>query len=311
MSRYNILDSLFDGIVVVDRDRNIVFANKLYLEICGIKKEDIIGKKCYEASHRCPVLCSLADRIKRPAMDTKSSFICPGEEVFLTGKPVTVTHIHYCFGEEERVFEITASPFTDEKGAVTEMLEILRDVTDREKALNEAMKAKAFVSNIFDSIGEGVIVIDRSLRIISANSSYLKQVKNSIDNVIGKHCYEVSHRFDKPCYEKGEECGIKDVLETGEKYGVIHTHHDKDGNPIYVAINLYPVKDSSGNVTSVIECIDDITEKMNLETDLKKKVNDLEDFYDLAVGRELKMIELKKEIESLKEELERYKKTKN
>ena len=36
---------------------------------------------------------------------------------------------------------------------------------------------------------------------------------------------------------------------------------------------------------------------------LKRKLKELEEFYNLAVGRELRMIELKKEIERLKEEL--------
>jgi len=305
MSKYDVLENLFDGIIVINKDFRIVFANERFLKICGLKKEDIVGKNCHEVSHRCLTLCAQAENIKRPLIDTKQSFICSGEKVFLTGKPVTLTHIHYCFGEEERVFEISASPIATEKGLVTEMLEILRDVTDREKALKEATKSKTFLSNILEGIGEGVIVIDRDLRIISANSGYLKQVKNSIDNVIGKRCYETSHHFDKPCYEKGEECGIKSVFETGEKYSVTHTHHDKAGNPIYVAINLYPTKDPSGNVTSVIECIDDITEKTKLEKDLNKRVKELEDFYDMAVGRELKMIELKNEIESLKKELNR------
>jgi DNA-binding NtrC family response regulator len=44
------------------------------------------------------------------------------------------------------------------------------------------------------------------------------------------------------------------------------------------------------------------------EEELSKKVKELEDFYNIAVGRELRMIELKKEIESIKEELEKYKK---
>jgi DNA-binding NtrC family response regulator len=44
------------------------------------------------------------------------------------------------------------------------------------------------------------------------------------------------------------------------------------------------------------------------EEDLKKRVKELEDFYDMAVGRELRMIELKEELESLKNELSRYKK---
>jgi DNA-binding NtrC family response regulator len=44
------------------------------------------------------------------------------------------------------------------------------------------------------------------------------------------------------------------------------------------------------------------------EQELKKKVKELEEFYNIAVGRELRMKELKEEIEELKEELERYKK---
>jgi len=45
----------------------------------------------------------------------------------------------------------------------------------------------------------------------------------------------------------------------------------------------------------------------NNEEELKKRVQELEKFYDMAVGRELKMIELKEEIERLKEELKKYK----
>lgn len=43
------------------------------------------------------------------------------------------------------------------------------------------------------------------------------------------------------------------------------------------------------------------------EKELKKKVKELEEFYDMAVGRELRMKELKEEMEDLKEEKERLK----
>jgi PAS domain S-box-containing protein len=42
------------------------------------------------------------------------------------------------------------------------------------------------------------------------------------------------------------------------------------------------------------------------EQELKKRVNDLEDFYKMAVGRELRMKELKEEIAELKQELGKY-----
>jgi len=43
------------------------------------------------------------------------------------------------------------------------------------------------------------------------------------------------------------------------------------------------------------------------EKELKKKVKELEEFYDMAVGRELRMKELKEEIEELREELKKNK----
>jgi PAS domain S-box-containing protein len=43
------------------------------------------------------------------------------------------------------------------------------------------------------------------------------------------------------------------------------------------------------------------------EKDIRKRVKELEEFYDMAVGRELRMIELKDEIKRLESELKRYK----
>jgi hypothetical protein len=43
------------------------------------------------------------------------------------------------------------------------------------------------------------------------------------------------------------------------------------------------------------------------EEELKKRVKELEEFYDMAVGREIRMIELKEEIEKIKKELGKYK----
>jgi PAS domain S-box-containing protein len=52
----------------------------------------------------------------------------------------------------------------------------------------------------------------------------------------------------------------------------------------------------------------DITERKKAEAEIEKRVKELEAFYDIAVGRELRMKELKEEIEEMKEELEKYKK---
>ena len=58
----------------------------------------------------------------------------------------------------------------------------------------------------------------------------------------------------------------------------------------------------------MIDLEKEIAERKKMEKEVQKRVKDLEDFYDMAIGRELKMIELKNEIKELKEELSKYKK---
>ena len=58
--------------------------------------------------------------------------------------------------------------------------------------------------------------------------------------------------------------------------------------------------------------LEELTERLEKEVEertkeLKKRVEELEKFHQLTIGRELKMIELKTEIEKLREELKKYK----
>ena len=84
-------------------------------------------------------------------------------------------------------------------------------------------------------------------------------------DIAGKHCYEISHQNDRPCYEIGEECAVRHSFENGEPYVCFHKHPDKDGNVIYVETKSYPLRDAAGAVTSVIETINNITDKHLLE----------------------------------------------
>jgi signal transduction histidine kinase len=49
----------------------------------------------------------------------------------------------------------------------------------------------------------------------------------------------------------------------------LHIHYDKNNDPIYTEIKSYPLKDASGNTVSAIEIINNITEKMKLEEQLR------------------------------------------
>jgi len=185
--------------------------------------------------------------------------------------------------------------------AVEKCLERMR----LEMKLNEA---NSLLDAVLSGLGEGVVVIDRDLKIDATNKAFLDRVGLKKEDIKGRHCYEVSHRHEACCKDFGEECPVLETFRTGGHAKVVHRHYDSEGNLLWVEVNSYPMRDEKGEVIRAVETVMDITERVRLEEETKKRVKELEDFYEMAVGRELKMIELKKEIERLREELSRYKK---
>lgn len=87
----------------------------------------------------------------------------------------------------------------------------------------------------------------------------------------------------------------------------------KGKKEIPVNISVSARKDREGNFIGYFIAISDITGLKELQTgleeqvsqrtkELQEKIEELEKFQKIAIGRELKMVELKKEIENLKKE---------
>jgi len=139
---------------------------------------------------------------------------------------------------------------------------MILDITDRKKVAE-------MNRDILQAVDEAFIVINRDFHVVSANRAYAEQVRMPVEAIIGKHCYEISHKIQKPCYDSGEECAVKQTYETGLSHAALHTHRDSAGNYVYVETKSFPMKDSNGNVVSVIETINNITAKRNLEDQLR------------------------------------------
>jgi hypothetical protein len=75
-------------------------------------------------------------------------------------------------------------------------------------------------------------------------------------------------------------------------------------------MNASPLNDRDGNVVGSFGMTTNITERKQMEEELRRNVNELERFSKVAFGREKKMIQLKREINELMIQLgqgEKYK----
>ena len=55
----------------------------------------------------------------------------------------------------------------------------------------------------------------------------------------------------------------------------------------------------------------EIADRKKAEGEIKERMKELENFYDMGIGRELKMIELKKQVKELEDKLAKYEKNDN
>jgi two-component system, cell cycle sensor histidine kinase and response regulator CckA len=129
-------------------------------------------------------------------------------------------------------------------------------------------ESEQFIHNILETVDEGFIVVDRDMKILSANRAYLNTVGMALENAVGRHCYKLTHHVNKPCFTIGEDCSVRRAFETGKPHTAIHIHHDGVGGNVYVETKAYPLYDGSGSIVSAIETISDITEKKGLEAQL-------------------------------------------
>jgi PAS domain S-box-containing protein len=129
----NVFDCIQDGVSILDKDLNIIFANKKMNEWYGDGRP-LVGRKCYEAYHSLHERCE-----KYPSVRT----LCTGE----------MQH------EVKHGSEYLKSPYRDmwidlysfpqiEHGRVTGVIEHVRDITERVKAQNSLKHAKEEYRNL-------------------------------------------------------------------------------------------------------------------------------------------------------------------
>ena len=108
-----IFNSISDGLTILDRNLNIVFANRIQQAMFpGVS---LIGRKCFQAYYHKEDICKNCPSLKTMANDETLQ----GEVFIKDGKFAG----HY--------FEWTTSPIMDQNGRVAEIILLMRDVTKR------------------------------------------------------------------------------------------------------------------------------------------------------------------------------------
>jgi PAS domain S-box-containing protein len=184
---------------------------------------------------------------------------------------------------------LTVSPIHDRLGAIIGASTIARDMTEQREAFEAA---RSMIESSLDSL----VAISPDGKITDANQATVKLTGVPREQLIGT---SFSDYFTDPAKA---EAIYQQVFTDGMAVDYPLTLRHRDGHETLTEVlyNASVYRDGAGNVLGVFAAARDVTEQMRAQREGAERLAQLEEFQRLTVGRELKMIELKKEIEYLR-----------
>lgn len=283
---FSIFNSVRDGIVVIDKTGKVTFINKSLVEIGGYSEEEIIGKRLTALKMFTPKAIAKIMTVFAKRMAGKE---VPPYEVEVKLKDGTT-----------KLVEIHGSLLKIKNKTVGDVA-ILRDVTDRKQMEEELKNSEERLKVIFEHAPDAYFLYNLKGNLIDGNKAAEELIGYKKEELIGKNIMR-SGLLSLDQIPKVVRLLAEHVLgkATGPNEFVLIR---KDRTRVSTEIMATLVKVKGKNL--VLGIARDITERKKTEEELKKKNEELERFNKLAVGREIKMIELKKKIKELQEKLNR------
>ncbi|MCK5508554.1 MAG: PAS domain-containing protein [Desulfobacterales bacterium] len=119
----SVLDGIKDTIMVVDRNYRIEGVNESFAKKAGKPKHELLGRRCYRLLHH----------LNKPCVHNHP---CPVKDAFKTGEIAEVLHTYF-EGHNVAYSRIIAYPILDDRGEVTRVIEMERDVTKWKESSNK------------------------------------------------------------------------------------------------------------------------------------------------------------------------------
>ena len=146
---------------------------------------------------------------------------------------------------------------------LTRANEELRKEIEERKKLSEALRQnKAFLSNVFSSIQDGISVLDKEMNILLVNPIMEKLYPGKVP-FIGKKCYEVYQCSSQPC----KNCPVLASLNKQQLAAEIVPKRAENGEIIgWFELYSFPLFDQENKeLLGAIEYVRDITDKKNAQ----------------------------------------------
>lgn len=113
-------------------------------------------------------------------------------------------------------------------------------------------------AGMLESYDYPAILLTPDYRILATNDLYRETFGKIESKAVPARCFKVSHGYDVPCDQAGEECPLSAATRSGQRERVLHIHQTPHG-PEHVDVEIVPIPDEEGNVAFFLEILKPVT----------------------------------------------------
>jgi len=248
-----ILDAMTELVLYLDTDMRVIWANKAMHDAFNLKPGQLNGKHCYAALHNRNKACS----------------VCPAEKTLETGGPREIVD----FSSYKKNWVLRSYPVRNEKGALTGIVEIVTDTTERRRAEAAMRQSEQKYRELFENANDIIFILDLDGRFLSCNGAFSKTYGYEQGQLKGL-CIE-------NILDPGYLPVVRKLLQAGQKRPAFRNPQEfltytKDGEAVWIEVNARMVRYNSKQV-SIHGIARNITERKRMEKALKKRERELEE----------------------------------
>ncbi|MBI2519102.1 MAG: PAS domain S-box protein [Bdellovibrio sp.] len=272
----SLIEASLDPLVTINSDGKITDVNEATIKVTGTSRDELIGS-------------DFSNYFTEP-VKAREGYQQVFAKGFVADYPLTIRH------KDGKLTDVlySASIYKDVLGNVRGVFAAARDVSAQKQA-------SQYARSLIEASLDPLVTINPEGKITDVNEATTKVTGRTREELVGS---DFSIYFAEP--EKARE-GYQQVFAKGSVSDYPLTIRHKDSRQTEVLYNASVYKDVRGKVLGVFAAARDVTAQKRAEREVAEqrtrelaRLAELERFQKLTVGRELKMIELKKEIEELK-----------
>jgi PAS domain S-box-containing protein len=250
------LASIGDAVITTDTSANVTFLNPVAESLTGWMLADAAGRP----------LTAVFNIVNE---DTRRQVESPTVRALREGVVVGLANHTLLISKDgtQRPIDDSAAPIRNEQGEIAGVVLVFRDITQRKQQEKLVEDARDYAESILETLREPFLVLDKSLRVVSANRSFYQQFQAAPEETEGRLLNDLG----------GGEWNIPKLRELLEE--VLPQNHSLENFRVshkfpmngqkHLLLNARRIREPGNHSELILLAIEDITERQQAQESLE------------------------------------------